>query len=470
ELCKQIEWMYKNGVGGFFMHARGGLKTEYLGEKWFECIKVCSELAEKLGMEAYAYDENGWPSGFVGGKLLDDIENHDMYLTFTKGKYDANSFVSYDLSNESLVRVNSGENCLNVFAHFSACTVDILNPDVVDKFIEMTHEEYRKRDTYNLKGFFTDEPQYYRWNTPYTKVLAPYFLKEYNEDILNGLGLLFVEKQGYRAFRYKYWKAMQSLMLENFAKKIYDWCEKYGYKLTGHYIEERFLAMQLCCCGGIMPFYEYEHIPGIDWLSRGSRTQIAQKQVSSVAAQLGKKQVISETYGCCGWDVTPQELKEIAESQYVGGVNLMCQHLMPYTEHGQRKRDYPAHYSPVNPWVKKNFKQFNDYFSYLGKLIAESTEFVNVGMFHPIRSAYFAYKRYDNWENRYGFPEIENSFSELTNTLIEKQINFHYIDETLLAKYGSVKNGKLILGNCEYEFLVFPNVHTMDKTTERILK
>ena len=462
--------MYKNGVGGFFMHARGGLKTEYLGEKWFECIKVCSELAEKLGMEAYAYDENGWPSGFVGGKLLDDIENHDMYLTFTKGKYDANSFVSYDLSNESLVRVNSGENCLNVFAHFSACTVDILNPDVVDKFIEMTHEEYRKRDTYNLKGFFTDEPQYYRWNTPYTKVLAPYFLKEYNEDILNGLGLLFVEKQGYRAFRYKYWKAMQSLMLENFAKKIYDWCEKYGYKLTGHYIEERFLAMQLCCCGGIMPFYEYEHIPGIDWLSRGSRTQIAQKQVSSVAAQLGKKQVISETYGCCGWDVTPQELKEIAESQYVGGVNLMCQHLMPYTEHGQRKRDYPAHYSPVNPWVKKNFKQFNDYFSYLGKLIAESTEFVNVGMFHPIRSAYFAYKRYDNWENRYGFPEIENSFSELTNTLIEKQINFHYIDETLLAKYGSVKNGKLILGNCEYEFLVFPNVHTMDKTTERILK
>ena len=50
ELVKQVEWMDENGIGGFFMRARGGLKTEYLGEKWFECIKACSEKAEELGM------------------------------------------------------------------------------------------------------------------------------------------------------------------------------------------------------------------------------------------------------------------------------------------------------------------------------------------------------------------------------------------------------------------------------------
>ena len=52
-LVEQVEWMNENGVGGFFMHARGGLKTEYLGEKWFDCIKACSEKAEELGMHAY---------------------------------------------------------------------------------------------------------------------------------------------------------------------------------------------------------------------------------------------------------------------------------------------------------------------------------------------------------------------------------------------------------------------------------
>ena len=143
-LVEQIEWMNENGVGGFFMHARGGLKTEYLGEKWFECIKACSEKAEELGMEAYAYDENGWPSGFVGGKLLDDIENHDKYLTFTIGAYDEKAAVSYDMSGEKLVRVTSGDNCLNVFENYAASTADICNGEVMDKFIAMTHEEYKK--------------------------------------------------------------------------------------------------------------------------------------------------------------------------------------------------------------------------------------------------------------------------------------------------------------------------------------
>ena len=52
------------------MHARGGLKTEYLGEKWFSCIKACGVKAKDLDMQAYAYDENGWPSGFAGGKKV----------------------------------------------------------------------------------------------------------------------------------------------------------------------------------------------------------------------------------------------------------------------------------------------------------------------------------------------------------------------------------------------------------------
>ena len=106
KLIQQIEWMHENGVGGFFMHARGGLKTEYLGEKWFNCIKVCSEKAEELGMHAYAYDENGWPSGFVGGKLLENIENHDRYLTYAIGKYDEKALVSYDMTGAGLHRVD----------------------------------------------------------------------------------------------------------------------------------------------------------------------------------------------------------------------------------------------------------------------------------------------------------------------------------------------------------------------------
>lgn len=470
KLVKQVEWMHENGIGGFFMHARGGLKTEYLGDKWHECIEACSKRAYELGMEAYAYDENGWPSGFVGGKLLEDIENHDRYLTYKIGDYDKDALVSYDISGDELVRVSAPcKSCLNVYEHYSASTADILNPELVDKFIALTHEQYRLRDKYELKGFFTDEPQYYRWDTPYTRVLPPYFKKTYGEDILDGLGLLFVEKKGYRAFRYKFWKSMQELMLENFAKKIYDWCDKYGYKLTGHYIEEGCLSGQMLCCAGIMPFYEYEHIPGIDYLGKWLGNELAQKQVSSVCAQLGKHQALTETFAGCGWNMTPLELKLIAESQYVGGVNLMCQHLLPYEEHGQRKRDYPLHFSSVNPWIKKGFREFNDYFAMLGKLLAESTELVNVGVLHPIRSAYFDYKRTEDG-NCIGIRSLESSLDSVMNKLCRLGVGHHFLDEVIMARHARVENGELVVGECRYKYIILPRIYTMDKSTEALLR
>ncbi len=471
ELIWQIQWMKEQGFGGYFMHARGGLITEYLSQDWFDCIEACVDAGEKLNMESWAYDENGWPSGFVGGKLLEDSENHDRYLTFSYGTYDDNAFVSYLDNGEKLIRITSETdgNILNIYNNVGVSSVDILNPEVVDKFIEETHEKYKEKlgEKFGklLKGFFTDEPQYYRYHTPYTKVINKYYFDKYGEDIMDGIGLLFVEKEGYRTFRYRYWKCMQELMLENFAKKVYDWCDNSGVQLTGHFIEENRLEYQMMCCAGIMPFYEYEHICGIDNLGRKISSSAVPKQVSSVARQLGKKRVLTETYAACGWDVTPNELRRIAEWQYVNGVNLMCQHLLPYSEHGQRKRDYPAHFSWANPWVRHDFKTFNDYFARLGYLLGESNEVVNVALFSPIRSLYFDYKR----DNLGGLKELDNDYLNLSNELSAKNIPYHIVDETIMSKHACIKNGKLVVGKCAYDYIVFPKTITMDKTTETLL-
>ena len=72
--------------------------------------------------------------------------------------------------------------------------------------------------------------------------------EQYGEEILDSLGLLFVEKEGFRSFRYRYWLAMQTLMLENFAKKVYTWCDENGVQLTGHYVEESTMGWQNLCC------------------------------------------------------------------------------------------------------------------------------------------------------------------------------------------------------------------------------
>ena len=488
-LKEQIHWMKENGIGGFFMHARSGLQTEYLSEEWMQCIEACADEAQKLGMKAWIYDENGWPSGFVGGKLLKDEKNHDKYIEMKKGAYDAQADVSYLLTKDELVRVPGGtvsvvdeensiglegeEEYLNLYIHFSASTVDILNPDVVDQFLTLTHEAYKVRFgeafSEKVEGFFTDEPQYYRWATPYTDMMAAYWEQEYGEDILDGLGLLFVEKEGYRSFRYRYWKAMQNLMLHNFAEKIYGWCEENGVRFTGHYVEETYLGWQVMCCGGVMPFYEYEHIPGIDWLGKNTANELSSKQVGSVAAQLGKKRVITETFGCCGWDVSIQDLRRIAGFQYVNGVNMMCHHLVPYSERGSRKYDYPAHYSTVNPWVKEQYRTFNDRYTRLGYLLGEGEKRVNVAMLHPIRSTYFDYQRELESEGL-GVQKLEEELSHAYRMLSSRGIDFHFLDETLLAKHGFVNGAQIGCGQCAYDYLVLPSIVTMDKTTEETLR
>ncbi len=474
ELKRQIAWMQENFIGGFFMHARSGLKTEYLSEEWFDCVRVCCEEAEKRGMDAWAYDENGWPSGFAGGKLLENEEYRDCYIRHTRGDFDENASVSYLIDGEELLRATEGGNgeYLNIFIETSVSTTDILNPELVKKFIEITHCEYKKYfgENFNkmIKGFFTDEPQYQRWKTSYSRMLPKYFSERYNVDIFDQLGLLILKKRGYKLFRYRYWKAMQELMLNNFAKPMYEWCRENGVKLTGHYAQEDSLGLQMTSNAGVMPFYQYEHIAGVDWLGRRTENEIPLKQVSSAAEQLGKKQVLTETFGCCGWDVSPAELGRILGYQFVNGVNLFCHHLVPYAEHGNRKRDFPAHFSPINPWVKESFGLFNTAFTRLGYLLGESDKKTNVAVLHTIRSAYFDYSR-EAENSAFGIKQIEKGFSDLCKSLSSRNIGHHYLDETLLSRFGYVSGNKIGCKNAEYEYLIIPPIISMDKKTEELI-
>ena len=66
---RQIDVLEDMGFGGFFMHSRTGLQTEYLGEDWFRLTNECADEAKKRGLEAWLDDEDRWPSGIAGGRV-----------------------------------------------------------------------------------------------------------------------------------------------------------------------------------------------------------------------------------------------------------------------------------------------------------------------------------------------------------------------------------------------------------------
>lgn len=52
QLLRQIDRFAEMGMGGFHMHVRTGLDTEYMGSEFMDIIRSCVEYAEKKKMMA----------------------------------------------------------------------------------------------------------------------------------------------------------------------------------------------------------------------------------------------------------------------------------------------------------------------------------------------------------------------------------------------------------------------------------
>ena len=88
ELFSQMQKMRDAGYGGFFMHSRVGLVTEYMSEEWLNLVRFCAEKSEELEQDAYLYDEDMWPSGYASGEvpaLSDEFKERALVLVDKEG-------------------------------------------------------------------------------------------------------------------------------------------------------------------------------------------------------------------------------------------------------------------------------------------------------------------------------------------------------------------------------------------------
>ncbi len=479
ELRRQIRNMHDLGMNGFFMHARNGLVTEYLSDEWYHAIDVCIDEAKKLGMEAWSYDEYGFPSGFAGGKLLEDPQNFSCFIKHAVTEtYPTDEVLAvYVITDNRAKRVFEAAPDVTEYhvitVGYDSSYVDTLNKDVIARFIEVTHEDYKKhiaKEDFGttMPGFFIDEPQCYRLATPWSSVFADCFKERFGYDIMDNLVALFVQCEGFRELRFDYHKQMTDLFINGFGRQIYEWCEANGCQLTGHTVEENFLHSQISRCGSAMRFYCYEHIPGIDYLGRrlSFKSDSLPQQLGSVAAQLGKKKALSETFGCCGWDTSPRELKNILDYQFANGVNLICQHLYTYSARGERKHDYPLHFSEYLPW-QKHLREFNEHYNNLGYLLSRGEEAANTLVIHPIHNAYMYF---DHEDQAGSVLHLDQAFRALSDLLSRHQISYHYGDEDMMAEIAHVDGKNMVVGKCTYDKVLIPKVESLDASTAKLLK
>ncbi len=452
ETERQIEQMHDVGIGGYFMHARGGLQTKYMGDEWHENIRRSINTGKKLDMKSWVYDEDGWPSGFGGGivnGMGDEYQLKYLHIEAENG------------SSENTVCRSMGYHC---YYEVNPFYVDTMDEKVVRYFLDSIYQPYVDLYGTEIEGFFTDEPQVSRYQMPWSFILPEKYSERYGDDLLPHLPELFYPIGDYKTTRFRFWKLVTDLFSSSYMKQVQDFCHKNSLKLTGHLLCEETLFSQILCHGAIMAHYEYFDMPGMDWLGKAIKDCLTPLQVSSVAHQMGIRQILSEAFAGCGHNVGHDELKGLYEWQMVRGITLLCQHLEGYSLRGLRKRDYPPALNYQQPWWKE-YRSFNDMVSRTGKLLTEGEVRYDTLLIHPQSSAWLVFDGKENDDIK----ALNDDFLKMISELEAKHILFHLGDETVMERHARVEGNELVIGTQRYKTVILPRHEIFFESTERLL-
>ncbi|MGM9642664.1 MAG: glycosyl hydrolase [Eubacteriales bacterium] len=517
ELLRQIEVFKKMGLGGFHMHVRSGLATEYLSDEFMSHIRACAVKARDEGMLAYLYDEDRWPSGFAGGLVTKDPEYRINYLLFTPNSYEALGNSGIKNPNEQMKANRTGNGSLigkydvvlnaegklasyrliddeadavgkvwyaynetpDLSPRYNGYTyADTMNKAAIDRFIEITHERYKDcvgdmfGDT--VPSIFTDEPQFTHKKMlpfpesemditlPWTRDIEDSFKATYGFSLIEHIPELIWElADGVSQVRYFYHDHACERFATSFADNIGKWCDDHGIALTGHMMKEPTLDSQTMAVGEAMRSLRAFAIPGIDMLADRHEYTTA-KQAASVAHQYGREGVMSELYGVTGWDYDFRGHKLQGDWQAALGVTLRVPHLSWVSMEGESKRDYPATINYQSPWFEK-YSYVENHFARVNTALVRGVPNIKVGVIHPVES--FWLHCGPSSQTALERQKLDRYFDDVTNWLLFGSIDFDYISESLIPDLCDKGSNPMRVGKMAYDVIVVPGCETLRSTT-----
>ena len=526
ELIRQIEVFREMGYGGFHMHVRSGMATEYLSDEYMDIVSACVEKARTEKMLAWLYDEDRWPSGAAGRLVTKNNDYRLRHLLLTRYPYGSSpgKIFRERWSRASFKRTENGEliACFDIvlnkdgylvdyrkidindntrgfklYAYTETANplpwynnqtcVDILGKKAIKEFINITHERYAK---YFQKDFgalipaiFTDEPQFSHGaldyaheerdvTLPWTDDLAQTYGKSYNgEDIVSGLPELIWDFPDGKAsvIRYHFHDHVAELLTSSFFDQCGQWCAEHNILFTGHMMEEPTLESQTHAIGEAMRAYRSFQLPGIDMLS-DKREFTTAKQAQSAARQYDRPGVLSELYGCTNWDFDFRGHKLQGDWQAALGVSVRVPHLSWASMNGLAKRDYPGTFSYQAPWHKE-YPFIENHFARLAAVLTRGKPLCRVGVIHPIESYWLHWGPRENSEA--ARKSMDEKFITLCDWLLRSSIDFDYICESTLPAQCDLHevNKKLPVGKMSYDAIIVPGMKTIRSSTlERLEK
>lgn len=497
ELLRQIGDFADKGVMGFVIHPRMGMpKTiRYMSDRYLELVEAAVREADRRGMIVFLYDEAMYPSGSANGlvvrghpelasrglrmvelaagepvELASVLEPGDVLVSAQAIRkrdgrlHDADGtailrpesgVIAFDppggaedwtialfiesYSKGTIRGIHEGEDDGEPNAPASA---DLLNPEATRRFIRLTHERYYERlGRYfgtTIRAIFTDEPEIL--GRRHRKGMMPWtagFLRDFTAAGCGEteLPLLWLEGPGASDVRRRYRRAVRARLAASYYAPLADWCERHGVALTGHPAGSEDIGL-----------LDHFHIPGQDvvwrWVApedgkalTGRHSTMA-KCSSDAARHRGRRRNLNEFLGVCGpgngWALTADDMKWYIDWLTVRGVNWLCPHAFYYSVDGPiRYNERPPDVGPNNIWWP-HYRRFADYMKRMSWLMTDGVGAAEVAVLCRDDRLPWA----------------------IVKPLYERQIEFNYLEEQLLATACEVGDGAIRIAGYTYRALL----------------
>jgi hypothetical protein len=460
----QLDKFREAGLDGVVFHPRfypGA--PPYLSEPYFEQVSATSLYAKSIGLSFWLYDEDGWPSGTVGGQLLKEHPEHAQRWAGL-----------FSHPTESWFKEFRHEDKNWYLAERKGQGVDYLDARLSQRFIGMTYERYRaglSPEAFDhVEAFFCDEPEFGLGHLydalppdgaiPWTPLLPELYRERFGEDLLPNLPALFFPLDGHQELRIRFWEFLTDLFCQAFLAPLNDWCREHGKQFAAHIKGEEHPLFQVPMVGSCHQVFRHLSLPGIDALERYPSNHFYPRQVSSAARQFGSGRCMAEAFGGAGWGATPEDLERYLLWLGSHGITDFVLHLSQYRLDSAALLDWP----PSQPLHLTWSPLYGEVIGSVRRQIAASPRpAANTLVVAPLRGIMSCYAPWEllqtNIHDAGTYPPtiagaMNTHFLDLIESLHRTGLRYDVADERSLEESGQPSGEGWQLGRCSYQRVI----------------
>lgn len=492
-IVQDLDNVKKQGINAISIEGTYGTPAPYLSDEYMKTVKFMVAELKKRGMHMWIIDEGQYPSGFAGGlisKRAPEVRMQGVVMAKRIQLQDNESITDQALASNiiSAVAVNQdtresrnvdvssgklnwkgvpGKWTITLAEHRYKTSVtksatsathskdttnsliDYLDPAATRKFLEFTHEQYKKfiGDEFGktVLGFRGDEPEYLF--NPWSPKLLETFQAKKGYDIApylaSFLGRDLNDEQ--KMAKADYMDVWSDMFRDNFFKLEADWCAANGLEYIVHVDHEEKLMDLARSDGDFFKNMRYVQIPGVDaiwhqiWYDNVDNYP---KLASSAAHMYGRPRAFSESFAAYTPKPTVPDARWVVNEQLVRGINLF--EFMTWNS-GYAKD--PA-FVPVSTYINR-----------CTWMLANGVPAATVAVYCPSESMWVGNRMADS------------TYKVITRQLLQHQIDFDYIDrQGITSVFKLEKGGFVNLSGQKYSTVIIPTLSVINSDVMNKLK